>query len=244
MSDGPDTGPNDDAPVSATAVAPTFLLAPSTLLTITPDRTLVTVGDTVTWTITERNDTPDGYFPVSLIQPRVELSTDGGASSFATLTAATAGVTGDDGDTALDVGETWTWIVTTNPTQNVTVTATGFGTGPRGRIITFPGDPEERASASVTVLPPPPPPPPPPPTTPPPTTEAPSTTSPPATPPPPTEAPPPPPPAPPPPPEVTPQLPATGASSGTWWTAFAGLALLVSGAALVLLASARRSRRT
>ncbi len=35
----PMTGPDDNAPVTATAVAPTFLLAPSTLLTITPDRT-------------------------------------------------------------------------------------------------------------------------------------------------------------------------------------------------------------
>ncbi len=151
-SDGPDDGPQDDAPVTATAVAPTFLLAPSTQLSITPDRTVVPTGAPVVWTIVERNDTPAGYFPVGLDAPRVELSTDAGATTFATLTASSTGMTGDDGNGVLNMGEAWTWTVTTNPVQDVTVTATGFGTGPRGRVITFPADPEERAAASVDVI--------------------------------------------------------------------------------------------
>ena len=152
MSDGPDNGPQDDAPVTATAVAPTFLLAPSTALTIAADRSIVATGGAVTWTVTERNDTLAGYFPQSLAQARVELSTNGGATVATTLTAATPGMTGDDGNALLDVGEAWTWTVTTNPTDDVTMTATGFGTGPRGRVITFPGDPEERAAAFVDTI--------------------------------------------------------------------------------------------
>jgi hypothetical protein len=151
-SDGPDDGPQDDAPVTATAVAPTFLLAPSTQLSVTPDRTVSPTGAPVVWTIVERNDTPTGYIPVGLDAPRVELSTDGGATSFATLTASSTGLAGDDGNGVLNVGEAWTWTVTTNPVQDVTVTATGFGTGPRDRVITFPTDSEERAAASVDVI--------------------------------------------------------------------------------------------
>ncbi len=74
---------------------------------------------------------------------------------------------GDDNTNGvLDPGETWTWVVTTNPPADVTVTATGHGTDPTGVDITYPGDPD---------APPPPPPlsppprPPPPPTSPPPT---------------------------------------------------------------------------
>lgn len=151
-SDGPDDGPQDDAPVTATAVAPTFLLAPSTKLSITPDRTVVPTGTPVVWTIVERNDTPAGYTPVGLASPRVELSTDGGATTFTTLTSSTTGMTGDNGNGVLNAGEAWTWTVTTTPTQDVTVTATGFGTGPRGRVITFPDDPEERAAAAVDLI--------------------------------------------------------------------------------------------
>jgi hypothetical protein len=151
-SDGPDDGSQDDAPVTASAVAPTFLLAPSTQVSITPDHTVIPTGAPVVWTIVERNDTPTGYFPVGLDGPRVELSSDGGVTSFATLTAATAGMTGDDGNGVLNAGEAWTWTVTTNPVQDATVTATGFGTGPRSRVITFPSDAEERAAASVDVI--------------------------------------------------------------------------------------------
>ncbi len=152
MSDGPDDGPQDDAPVTATAVAPTFLLKPSTQVSVTPDRTTVHAGEPVVWTIVERNDTPAGYFPISLETVQVQVSTDGGVTPFTTLTAATTGFTGDNGDGRLGMGEAWSWTVTTNPTADTVVTVTGLGTGPRGRVFTFPGDPDERAAAAVDVI--------------------------------------------------------------------------------------------
>jgi LPXTG-motif cell wall-anchored protein len=100
----------------------------------------------------ERNDTPADYFPISLAAPRVELSLDGGATTFSTLTALTPSTTGDNGDGTLGVAETWTWTVTTNPTEDTTITATAFGSGPRGRVISFLDDPDERASAFVDVF--------------------------------------------------------------------------------------------
>jgi hypothetical protein len=73
--------------------------------------------------------------------------------------------TGDtNGNGVLDVGEIWKWVVSTNPTTNTTMTATGFGSGPRAHIITFPADAEERTAAPVAVSPPATPPPTPPPT--------------------------------------------------------------------------------
>jgi hypothetical protein len=60
---------------------------------------------------------------------------------------------GDDANVGvLDPGEAWTWVVVTAPEQDVTVTATGFGTDPLGNVVTWPGDPDERASASVDVI--------------------------------------------------------------------------------------------
>jgi hypothetical protein len=158
-SEGRDDGPQDDAPVQATATAPTFLLAPSTLLTVTPSAAAVDVGDPVVWTITETNDTPARFFPLPLADVHVDLSTDGGASSFGRLEATSPTFTGDaDADGELDAGETWRWTVTTTPQADTTVTATGFGSGPRGHILSFPGDPEERSAAAVQVTPPTPPP--------------------------------------------------------------------------------------
>jgi hypothetical protein len=160
-SQGPDSGPQDDAPVQATATAPTFLLAPSTLLTVTASSPAVNAGDPVEWTITETNDTPPRFFPLPLTAVHVDLSTDGGVSTFGQLGTTSSGFTGDtNGDSELDVGETWRWTITSAPTGDTTLTATGFGTGPRGRVLTFPGDPEERSAATVLVTPVSPPPPP------------------------------------------------------------------------------------
>lgn len=153
-SQGPDSGPQDDAPVQATATAPTFLLAPSTLLTVTPSSPAVNAGDPVEWTITETNDTPPRFFPLPLTAVHVDLSTDGGVSTFGQLDMTSSGFTGDtNGDSELDVGETWRWTVTSAPVGDTTLTATAFGTGPRGRVLTFPGDPEERSAATVLVTP-------------------------------------------------------------------------------------------
>jgi LPXTG-motif cell wall-anchored protein len=153
-SDGPDDGPQDNAPVQATATAPTFLLAPSTRLTVTPNASAVSAGAPVQWTVTETNDTPPRVFPVALSDVHVDLSTDGGASTFARLDTTSPSFSGDtDLDGQLDVGETWMWTLTTNPTANTTLTATGFGTGPRAHVVTFPADAEERSASAVVVTP-------------------------------------------------------------------------------------------
>jgi hypothetical protein len=170
--DGIQTGPpptGDDGTVEATANTPTFLLAPSTAITVTPNPPAIQAGQSVAWTITETNDTPPRFFPAALSAVHVDLSTDGGATTFVSVDMTTPGFTGDtNGNQMLDVGENWTWVVSTNPTADTTVTATGFGNGPRAHLTTFPADAEERAAAPVQVTPPPAPPttpPPAPPTT-------------------------------------------------------------------------------
>jgi hypothetical protein len=153
-SEGPDDGQQDDAPVQATATAPTFLLAPSTQVTVTPNPPKVTAGQPVTWTVSETNDTPPKFFPAPLSDVHVDLSTDGGTTTFKSVDASTAGFSGDtNGDGNLDVGETWQWTFTTTPQADTTMTATGFGDGPRSHLITFPADAEERSAAPVLVTP-------------------------------------------------------------------------------------------
>ena len=159
-SDGPDDGVQDDTQVSATAEAPTFLLQPSTQVSVTPSSPSVQAGQPVTWTVKETNDTPPKFFPAALSNAHVDLSTDGGATTFQTLDQTTPNFSGDvNSNGQLDVNETWQWTFTTTPTAGVTMTATGTGTGPRGHVVTFPADAEERAAAPVNVTPPPPPPP-------------------------------------------------------------------------------------
>jgi len=149
--DGVPNGPppqNDDGTVDATADAPTFFLAPSTAVTVTPNPPAVQTGQSVAWTITETNDTPPKFFPAPLSAVHVDLSTDGGATTFVSVDVTTPGFTGDtNANQLLDVGEVWTWVVSTNPTANTTITATGFGNGPRAHVVTFPADAEERAAA-------------------------------------------------------------------------------------------------
>jgi len=160
--DGIQTGPppaGDDGNVQATADAPTFFLAPSTAISVTPNPPAIQAGQAVTWTVVETNDTPPKFFPAPLTAVHVDLSTDGGATTFVSVDVTTPGFSGDtNGNQQLDVGENWTWVVSTNPTTNTTVTATGFGNGPRAHVVTFPADAEERAAAPVQVSPPPAPP--------------------------------------------------------------------------------------
>ncbi len=139
---------------------------------------------------------------------RVDLSADGGVTAFSRLDATSANFSGDaNANGQLEVGETWRRTFTTTPLADTTLTATGFGTGARGRIVTFPADAEERSALAVVVTPPTSPP-----TTTPPTT-APPTTAPPGTVPP------------------APSLPATGAPSSSDETGIAGVAFLVVGLA-------------
>jgi len=159
-SEGPDDGVQDNTQVQATAEAPTFLLQPSTQVTVAPSSPSVQAGQPVTWTVKETNDTPPKFFPAALTNVHVDLSTDGGVTTFQTVNQTSANFTGDvNSNGQLDVGETWQWTFITTPTAGVTMTATGTGIGPRGHVITFPADTEERAAAPVNVVPPPPPPP-------------------------------------------------------------------------------------
>src|SRR5262249_41266554 len=147
-SDGPSTDPLDDDGVRATALAPTFLLAPSTQVSVAPNTPSVQAGQPVTWTVKETNNTPPKFFGVALTDVHVDLSTDGGATTFRTLDVSSPNFSGDaNSDGQLDVGETWQWTFTTTPTANTTLTVTGFGNGPRGHVVTFPANADERAAA-------------------------------------------------------------------------------------------------
>ena len=153
-SQGPDDGQQDDEAVEATATAPTFLLAPSTHLTLSPSSSAINAGESVLWTVTETNDTPARYFPLTLSDAHVDLSTDGAVTTFARLDHNSPNFSGDtNSDGNLAVGETWTWTFITTPAADAALTATGVGTGVRGRIVTFPADVEERAASAVVVTP-------------------------------------------------------------------------------------------
>jgi len=109
---------------------------------------------TVDLIVTEHNDSGDGT-PLT----DVEVVVDDG-SLIATLNA--GNVTSGDGGVAgvLEDTETWTWSYTAIAAlENVAVgtgktfTATGRGTDPAGFVVTYPGDPDEQASVTVTPLP-------------------------------------------------------------------------------------------
>jgi hypothetical protein len=150
-SKGPDEiDPQDNSLVSADTGAPTFLLRPSSRITIAPSAAIVTPGTSVTWTVTETNDTPPQYFDVPYTSVSIDISADGGATVLQTLTGNFSGDTDTDGQ--LDTGEVWQWTFQTAPMDDQTLTATGHGIAPRNIDITFPLDPEERAQASVDVI--------------------------------------------------------------------------------------------
>jgi hypothetical protein len=122
------------------------LLVPSTITTITASESVVLSGETVDLTVTEENDGE-----VDLTNPYVEVRQQG--ALIATLNAPP-----DSGDAAdpgvLNVGETWSWTITSNAitVDPTTFMATGFGTDPIGTEITYPGDPQERDTVTVGIL--------------------------------------------------------------------------------------------
>jgi hypothetical protein len=118
------------------------LLAPSTDIDISSSATRVLPGDTVELTITEEND---GSVPLTDVY--VEVTQQG--TLIATLIAPPD--SGDDGDGVLDVVETWSWTITSDPITEdpTTFVATGYGTDPLGNVITWPDDPEERDDVTV-----------------------------------------------------------------------------------------------
>jgi len=119
---------------------------PNTTTTITASEDTIVKGGQVVLTVTESN-TGD----VQLTSPSVVLS----APPSTTLTKTSPSyVSGDtDGDGILDVGETWTWSLSSGALNSTTIfAATGHGTDPLGNDITFPCYPNERAYVSVIVI--------------------------------------------------------------------------------------------
>ena len=96
---------------------------PNTITTIISSAATVSPGDTVDLTVTEENTGGD-----PLTNPYVEVRQ--GATLIATLDETTPGWISDiNGDAVLDVGETWSWTITSGPiTAATTFEALGFGT--------------------------------------------------------------------------------------------------------------------
>ncbi len=114
---------------------------PSTIVTINSSASTTVASSTVTLTITERNDGD-----VNLTGAHVDVN-----NGVGTLSAPPT--SGDDGDGILEPGETWTWIVPNVAVQTTTTfTATGHGMDPSNTDITYPLDPQEQASVTVTVI--------------------------------------------------------------------------------------------
>ena len=121
---------------------------PSTAVSISSSADQVEAGGTVDLTVTETNDSGDGATTFSA----VSVTVNDGSSDIATLVAPP-----DSGDTnangQLDDGETWSWTVSgVTVNADTTFTATGTGTDQFGNVITYPDDPDEQASTSVTVI--------------------------------------------------------------------------------------------
>ncbi len=112
---------------------------PSTITSIDSSATDVNAGDSVTLTVTERNDGD-----VNLTNAHVDV--DNGVGTF---NSSSANFSGDDGDGVLEPGETWTWTKSVVVNSATTFTATGHGTDPFTNDVTYPNDPEERDSVTV-----------------------------------------------------------------------------------------------
>jgi len=121
------------------------VLMPSTITTIISSDSAVLPNETVDLTVTEENDGE-----VDLTNPYVEVTQQG--AMLATLVAAPD--SGDDGDGVLEVGETWSWTITSNViTVDPTIfVATGYGTDPIGNVVTYPDDQQERDTVQVELI--------------------------------------------------------------------------------------------
>ncbi len=80
------------------------------------------------------------------------MTVNDGTSDIAVLTAATAGMTGDDGDGILEPGETWSWTFQVTIWNATTFTATGTGTDSLGNSVTYPDYPEEQDDVTVETV--------------------------------------------------------------------------------------------
>ncbi len=129
------------------------VIIPSTEVTVQRSASLIREGDSVTWTIREYNDSPstDATLAAPSIDVTFTADPDGKTGNY--VKAPPEYVSGDtNGNDILDPGETWEWQITTNPTADQECVATGHGTDVLGLDVTYPWDPEERATAKVDVI--------------------------------------------------------------------------------------------
>ena len=129
------------------AAAPVVACDGSTMVTISAEPAQVSAGETVVLTITETNDSPDSW--VNIRSVHVSLEPLG-----MTLTSSPAEpATGDSYPYGvLGHSETWVWEVSVPVNVDTTFVATGYGEV-NGVPLTYPEDPEEQASVTVTVTP-------------------------------------------------------------------------------------------
>jgi hypothetical protein len=117
---------------------------PHTILTITSSAATVSAGDTVDLTVIEAN-----VGNVSLTDPYVELLQ--GATHLDPLGAPDSGDTADIG--VLNVGENWTWNITSNAINALTLfTASGNGTAPGDFPVNLLTDPLEQDDVEVDAI--------------------------------------------------------------------------------------------
>jgi hypothetical protein len=129
-----------DQDVSSSANFDTLVIQPSTITSISSSASQVLAGGTVNLTVTEQNDGD-----VNLTGANVVVD-----NGVGTLSAPPT--SGDDGDGILEPNETWSWTVNNVViNSDTTFTATGHGMDPFGNDVTYPADPEERDSVTVTV---------------------------------------------------------------------------------------------
>ena len=132
--------------IDAEVTKASIIIQPNTVTTILPRESAVFVGQPANLTITEKN-TGD----VSLTGAYVELFDDGTMTH--NLTYSSAALSGGNGDSVLDPGETGTWTVTTSPVNsNTTFVAIGHGTDPLGLDVTYPKFPNERDEVTVQAV--------------------------------------------------------------------------------------------
>jgi hypothetical protein len=120
---------------------------PSTILTAEATATAIHAGDSVTITFSETNDGNEELLNAT-------VTADNGCTP-AGVDADNDGFNDGDvnADAELDPGETWLFSCTVSPTADVTITGIGSAVGKdSGLPVTFPGDPEEQASVSITVI--------------------------------------------------------------------------------------------
>jgi hypothetical protein len=134
--------PNERASASVTVIHPSTDLT-ATAATASP--ATVHSGESTTLAFYEKNDGD-----VVLTNPSISTDDPGGCSSTTLVTGVAGGDVDNDG--VFDPGETWKFTCTTTISATSTVTAVGTATDPLSATITYPTDPQEQTTVTVTVI--------------------------------------------------------------------------------------------